>query len=120
VLRSQEPLKMLGPNCDIITDVTAPFVQSRPVHGTGFCVSPHGLPEVPVGIPEGVVLTPGALPAVGGVENVGVVGVVGVPEVCGVHGMADEMAAASAQFWTVCLSLRPVVAVESPSPQPFT
>ena len=72
------------------TDVTAPFVQSRPVHGTGFCVSPHGLPEVPVGIPEGVVLTPGALPAVGGVENVGVVGVVGVPEVCGVHAAHDD------------------------------
>ena len=63
-------------------------VQSRPVHGTGFELSPHGLEEeVPVGMAVGVVGIPSGVPGTGGVAGVvGVVGVAGVPlPAVGVH-----------------------------------
>lgn len=44
------------------TEVTLPFVQRRPVHGTGLEASPQGLEVVPVGVL-----------GVGGVARVGVV-----------------------------------------------
>lgn len=66
------------------TELTRPSVHRRPVHGTGLELSPQGFEDVPVGMPEGVVVVPAGEPVAGGVARVGVVGVAGVDELAGV------------------------------------